>query len=94
MQFYQKPIHEPLTTVKTENSSITSGIPPIRSLTQSCPTLCDPMDCSMPGFPVHHQLPELSQTQGFPSNTLLYPHPAPFLPASVTLGHHESYPSL
>ena len=30
-------------------------------VTQSCPTLCNPMDCSMPGFPVHHQLPELSQ---------------------------------
>ena len=29
---------------------------------QSCPTLCDPMDCSTPGFPVHHQLPELTQT--------------------------------
>ena len=29
---------------------------------QSCPTLCDPMDCSMPGLPVHHQLPELAQT--------------------------------
>ena len=29
---------------------------------QSCPTLCDPMDCSTPGFCVHHQLPELSQT--------------------------------
>ena len=29
---------------------------------QSCPTLCDPMDCSTPGFPVHHQLPELAQT--------------------------------
>ena len=28
------------------------------SVTQSCLTLCDPMDCSMPGFPVHHQLPE------------------------------------
>ena len=28
----------------------------------SCPTLCDPMDCSMPGFPVHHQLLELAQT--------------------------------
>ena len=26
------------------------------SVAQSCPTLCDPMDCSMPGFPVHHQL--------------------------------------
>ena len=32
------------------------------SATQSCPTLCDPMDCSMPGFPVHHQLPGLAQT--------------------------------
>ena len=30
--------------------------------TQSCPTLCDPMDCSMPGFSVHPQLPELAQT--------------------------------
>ena len=29
---------------------------------QSCPTLCDPMDCSTPGFPVHHQHPELAQT--------------------------------
>ena len=29
---------------------------------QSCPTLCHPMDCSMPGFPVHHRLPELAQT--------------------------------
>ena len=28
----------------------------------SCVWLCDPMDCSMPGFPVHHQLPELTQT--------------------------------
>ena len=26
------------------------------SIAQLCPTLCDPMDCSMPGFPVHHQL--------------------------------------
>ena len=32
------------------------------SVAQSCPTLCDPMDCSMPGFPVHHQLLELAQT--------------------------------
>ena len=33
------------------------------SVTQSCLTLCDPMDCSTPGFPVFHQLPELSQTR-------------------------------
>ena len=32
------------------------------SVTQSCPTLCDPMICSMPGLPVHHQLPEFTET--------------------------------
>ena len=32
------------------------------SVTQSCPILCDPMDCSSPGLPVHHQLPEFTQT--------------------------------
>ena len=32
------------------------------SVAQSCPTLCNPMDCSIPGSPVHHQLPELAQT--------------------------------
>ena len=32
------------------------------SVPQLCLTLCDPMDCSMPGFPVHHQFPELAQT--------------------------------
>ena len=32
------------------------------SVTQSCPTLCNSMDCSTPGFPVHHRLPELTQT--------------------------------
>ena len=31
-------------------------------VTQSCPTLCDPMDYSTPGLPVHHQLPEFTQT--------------------------------
>ena len=35
---------------------------PISSVTQSCPTLCNPMDCSTPGFPVQHQLPEPTQT--------------------------------
>ena len=32
------------------------------SVTQSCPTLCDPVNRSMPGLPVHHQLPEFTQT--------------------------------
>ena len=33
------------------------------SVAQSCPTLCEPMDCSMPDLPAHHQLPELTQTR-------------------------------
>ena len=35
---------------------------PLSSVTRSCPTLCDFMDCRTPGFPVHHQLPEPTQT--------------------------------
>ena len=46
------------------------GFPPIlmlktnccRSITQSCPTLCDPMNCSPPGSPVFHYLLEFAQT--------------------------------
>ena len=34
----------------------------VSSVAQSCPTLCNPMDCSMPGLPVHHQFPEFTQT--------------------------------
>ena len=45
------------------------------SVTQSCPTLCDPMDCSIPHFPVHHKLPELvkltSVESVMPSNNLM-----------------------
>ena len=46
------------------------------SISQSCLTLCDPMDCSMPGFPVLHHLPGLTQTHvhwvGMPSNHLVF----------------------
>ena len=52
------------------------------SVAQSCPTLCDPMNCSTPGLPVHHQLPEFTQTQVHrvgdaiqPSHPLLSPSP-------------------
>ena len=39
------------------------GYSPVSSVAKSCPALCDSMDCSMPGFSVHHQLPELAQTR-------------------------------
>ena len=46
------------------------------SVTQSCSTLCDPMDCSMPGLPVHHQLPEFAQTHVHRvGNAIQPPHP-------------------
>ena len=55
------------------------------SVTQSCLTLCDPMDCSIPGFPVHYQLLELTQTHVYrvgdaiqPSHHLLSPSPSAF----------------
>ena len=61
------------------------------SVTHSCPTLCNPMDSSTPGFPVHHQLPELAQTHVHrvgdaiqPSHSLLYPSPPAF-----NLSHHR-----
>ena len=57
----------------------------VSSVTQICPTVCNPMDCSMPGFPVHHQLPELAQTQVHwvrdaiqPSHLLSFPSPPIF----------------
>ena len=40
---------------------IALGVVQFSSVAQLCQTLSDPMDCSMPGFPVHHQLPELTQ---------------------------------
>ena len=52
---------------------------------QSCPTLCDPMDCSTPGLPAHHQLPEFTQTHVHwvsdaiqPSHPLSSPSPPSF----------------
>ena len=61
----------------------TTGL--VSLVTQSCLTLCNPMDSSMPGFPVHHQLLELVQTYVHqvadaiqPSHPLLTPSPPAF----------------
>ena len=47
----------------------------IRSVAQSCPTLCDPMNRSTPGLPVHHQLLELTQTHVRVSDAIQPSHP-------------------
>ena len=58
---------------------------------QSCPTLCDPMDCSMPGFPVHHQLPELTQTHVHCVSDAIQPsHPPSSLsPPTFNISQHR-----
>ena len=63
----------------------------VSSVTQSCPALCDPMDCIKPGFPVHHQIPELAQTHVHPVSDAIQPsHPllSPPLPA-FNLSQHQ-----
>ena len=61
------------------------------SVTQSCPTLCDPMDCSTPGLPVHHLVPEFTQTHVHRVGDAIQPsHPlsSPFPPA-LNLSQHQ-----
>ena len=75
------------------------------SVAQSCPTLCNPMNCSTPGLPVHHQLPEVTQIQSPigihmspPSGTSLSPpitpHPSRLLqsPSLSTPDSHSKFP--
>ena len=63
----------------------------IGSVTQSGPTLCDPMDCSTPGFPVHHQLLELTQTQVHKVSDAIQPSHllSPPSPPALNLSQHQ-----
>ena len=51
-----------LRVTNLENKNTGSIFSQFSSITQSRPTLCNPMNCSTPGLPVHHQLPEFTQT--------------------------------
>ena len=65
------------------------------SVAQSCPTLCDPMDCSTPGFPVHHQIPEHTQTHVHRVGDTIQPsHPllSPFSSCLQPFPASESFP--
>ena len=64
------------------------------SVTQSCPTLCDPMNRSTPGLPVHHQLPEFTQTQVHRVSDVIQPsHPlsSPSPPAPNPSQHQSLF---
>ena len=84
-------------TVREAASKLNIGVHPLRLAIQQnkydwgvavkvgCLTLCDHMNCSMPGLPVHHQLQEFTQTHviesGMPSNHLTFCHPLLLLPS-------------
>ena len=72
-------------------------MPQFSSVAQSCPTLCDPMNRSTPSLPVHHQLPEFTQTHVHqvgdaiqPSHPLSSPSPPAPKPSSIRVFSNES----
>ena len=67
------------------------------SVAQLCPTLCNPMNCSTPGLPVHHQLPESTQTHVHRVGDAIQPsHPlsSPFPPALNPSQHQSLFQSV
>ena len=67
------------------------------SVAQLCSTLCDPMNCSMPGLPVHHQLPDFTQTHVHRVGDAIQPsHPLslllllPLIPPSIRVFPNKS----
>ena len=67
------------------------NISDISSVAQSCPTLCDPMNCSTPGLPVHYQLPESTQTHvHWVSGAIQPSHPLlSCSPPALNLSQHQ-----
>ena len=62
----------------------------LSSVAQSCPTLCDPTDCSTPGFPVHHHLPEFAQTHvHWVSDAIQLTHPLLSTSPAFNLSQHQ-----
>ena len=62
------------------------------SVTQSCSTLCDPMNCSTPGLPVHHQLPQFTQTHVHRVSDAISSSIVPFSSCPQSLLGSESFP--
>ena len=70
---------------------ILSVVSQFSSVAQSCLTLCDPMNCSTPGLPVHHQLPESTHTHVHCVGDAIQPSHPPFPPShpALNLPQHQ-----
>ena len=94
-ELYKKDLHDP-----DNHDGVFTHLEPdileceVSSVTQSCLTLCNPMNCSMPGFPVHHQLPEFTQTHIHRVTDAIQPsHPLSSLsPPAPNPSQHQSFP--
>ena len=76
------------------NKRVRNAFIQFSSVAQSCPTLCNPMNCSTPGLPVHHQLPEFTQTHIHQVGDTIQPsHPlsSPFPPAPNPSQHQSLF---
>ena len=95
-----KPQDHKLLMIRLPNAVLPAGHATMSScccsVAQSCPTLCEPMDYSTPGFPVLHHLPELAQTHVHRVSDAIQPsHPLLFLPSIFTkirVFSDESFP--
>ena len=78
-----------------EHLKDTGGSVQFSSVPRSCPTLCDPMNCSTPGLPIHHQLPEFTEThihQVSDANPAISSSVVPFSSCPQSLPASESFP--
>ena len=94
--FFPQGLHEGLTSYIGSTMGLNAELAQFSSA-QSCLTLWDPMDCSTPGLPVHHQLLELAQTHVHgvgdaiqPSHPLSSPSPSAFNLAQIRVSSNES----
>ena len=101
---WQYPLHRALGNVPISRGAVIKGVKDGRdterlsvqfsSFTQSCPTLCDTMNCSTPGLPVHHQLLEFTQTHVHQVDDVIQPsHPlsSPSPPAPNPSQHQSLF---
>ena len=88
-----KNISASLSTVPSKSTahSLIMAVLQFSSVAQSCLTLCDPMNCTTPGLPVHHQLPEFTQTHVHWVGDAIQPsHPLlPPSPPALNLSQHQ-----
>ena len=94
---WKKSYDKPRQHIKSRDITLPTMVRQIRSVTQSCPTLCNPMNRSTPGLPVHHELPFFTQTHvhrvSVPSNYLILCRPLLLLPSvfpSIRVFSNES----